>query len=302
MPLRRFKPDVVLIYGDFFDFLPVVLQHTDFKVILATVGVTRLSRQLMLLNAVRPSHQIRAMLCHSFVIEDFQYCEQNGLGPKTVVISNGVDFAEMQVEAKKEDIFPDLADRKWILSVSNFFPGKNQEELFTISAMLPNPKEWAVIQVCNYIEFPIGITLESKWRSKASHSYSVFGLASRLAKNYKREAVVSLFVASDVLAMTSQKEVTPLVILEAMAAGLPWVSTDIGETKAFDGGFVVPAPKDSLGNSIFTREVRAGFVGAILQSASSSTINAKEQVSATYDWKNILPQYGALINRVHTEA
>lgn len=301
-PLRQFKPDVVLVYGDFFDFLPMLLSRGSHNLILATVGVTRMSRQPVLLNAVKSSESVRALICHSSLIEDARLCQEIGVGNKTVVIHNGVDLNEMSVSATKAELFPDLIDRKWILSVSNFFPGKNQEELLDIAMMLPNPREWAVIQVCNYIEFPIGTTLESKWRAKCVRAQKA-GLSTRLAKNYKRESVVALFAASDVLAMTSQKEVTPLVILEAMAAGLPWVATDIGETSGLCGGFVVPAPKDAQGNSVFTAEVRKLFATSITQSTipGSGTGGGKEQVSEIYDWKNILPQYAALIDRVYAE-
>ena len=302
-PLRQFKPDVVLVYGDFFDFLPLLLSRGSYKVILATVGVTRLSRQPVLLSAVKSSPQLRALICHSDLIDDVRLCRESGLAHKTLVIPNGVDCHEMYVLPTKQELFPDLADRKWILSVSNFFPGKNQEELLNIALLLPRPREWAVIQVCNYIEFPIGVTLELKWRAKAVQAQKT-GLSTRLAKNYKRESVVSLFVASDVLAMTSQKEVTPLVILESMAAALPWVSTDIGETGALAGGFVVPAPKDAQGNSVFTHEVRSAFAQKIEEASADRSIGAagRVQVSGHYDWKNILPEYSSVIFQVYDQA
>jgi len=70
---------------------------------------------------------------------------------------------------------------------------------------------------------------------------------------------------ADVFLFTSQIECAPIVILEAMAAGLPWVSFDVGNVRELPGGIVVdgfdelvaagarlartPAERESLGQA-----------------------------------------------------
>ena len=54
----------------------------------------------------------------------------------------------------------------------------------------------------------------------------------------------ALYAGFDVFALSSDTEQMPLSVLEAMAAGLPVVSTDIGDVRAMlasdNAGFVVP--------------------------------------------------------------
>ncbi len=61
-------------------------------------------------------------------------------------------------------------------------------------------------------------------------------------KGYSREEVTALMYACDVLLMTSKTEGSPQVIKEAMACGLPIVSTDVGDvaerTNGLDGCYV----------------------------------------------------------------
>lgn len=51
-------------------------------------------------------------------------------------------------------------------------------------------------------------------------------------------AVASAIAAADVFLFTSRVECAPLVILEAMAAGTPWVSYDVGNVSELAGGVV----------------------------------------------------------------
>jgi len=61
-------------------------------------------------------------------------------------------------------------------------------------------------------------------------------------KGYSRQEVTALMYACDALLMTSRSEGSPQVIKEALACGLPLVSTDVGDvswvTKDIDGCFV----------------------------------------------------------------
>jgi glycosyltransferase involved in cell wall biosynthesis len=54
-----------------------------------------------------------------------------------------------------------------------------------------------------------------------------------------REEVISAIKEADLLVSTSNWEANSLVLLESMAAGTPWVSTDVGSARANGGGIVV---------------------------------------------------------------
>jgi glycosyltransferase involved in cell wall biosynthesis len=70
------------------------------------------------------------------------------------------------------------------------------------------------------------------------------GLASHVFFVGRVEDVPSLLLASDVFALLSQTEGFPNVVIEAMAAGIPVVATDVGGTSEalIDGlsGYLVP--------------------------------------------------------------
>src|SRR5208282_2129275 len=60
-----------------------------------------------------------------------------------------------------------------------------------------------------------------------------------LRVNRAREEVVSTIKEADLMVSTSCKEANSLVLLESMAAGVPWVSFDVGAARINAGGVVV---------------------------------------------------------------
>jgi glycosyltransferase involved in cell wall biosynthesis len=54
----------------------------------------------------------------------------------------------------------------------------------------------------------------------------------------RRDDVLDAIASADVLLLPSAVECSPLVILEAMAAGVPWVSYDVGNIRELEGGLV----------------------------------------------------------------
>lgn len=66
----------------------------------------------------------------------------------------------------------------------------------------------------------------------------------QLLDGRKRAAVENAIASADVFLLPSTVECSPLVIIEAMAAGLPWVSYDVGNVRELAGGIVVPGPAE----------------------------------------------------------
>jgi len=61
----------------------------------------------------------------------------------------------------------------------------------------------------------------------------------RFVDGRRAGAVEGALASADVLLFPSRVECSPLVIIEAMAAGLPWVSYDVGNVRELFGGIVV---------------------------------------------------------------
>src|SRR5205085_12118478 len=61
----------------------------------------------------------------------------------------------------------------------------------------------------------------------------------RLVATSQRAEVVDLYRQADIFVLGSKVECSPLVVIEAMASGIPFVSTDVGNVRDWsDSGIV----------------------------------------------------------------
>ena len=61
-----------------------------------------------------------------------------------------------------------------------------------------------------------------------------------------RRHVVSAIKEADLVIITSSREASPIVVLESMAAGTPWVSFDVGCVRENAGGTVVSSVEEMV--------------------------------------------------------
>jgi glycosyltransferase involved in cell wall biosynthesis len=83
--------------------------------------------------------------------------------------------------------------------------------------------------------------------------------------------------------MPSKWEAYPLAMLEAMAAGTPWISFDVGCARENAGGIVVKN-RDEMARVIvdlFNHPERCRQLGE----------EGKAQIAARHDWETIVNQY-----------
>jgi glycosyltransferase involved in cell wall biosynthesis len=101
-------------------------------------------------------------------------------------------------------------------------------------------------------------------------------------------AVAGAIGAADLFLFTSRVECAPLVVLEAMAAGTPWVSYDVGNVSELQGGVVV---RDFGG----LLEV----AGEILDGGRSELGAAgREAWESEHRWEQIIPRYESVFEDV----
>lgn len=286
--------DVLLIYSDVFDyFRHIALRQNPFKLILALCGANWLFAHRNLVNLFsRNANNIHAIVCHSTRERDYRLCSSDPLAKKVIVIPNGVDVTEFDENTlTRQDLAPDIADKRWLLNVSNFFPGKGQEHLVDILAKLPNPDEFAYIQVSSDIPFAVGTELEIRWKTRLHKTKSKY--AVHVAKNVSRSEVIGYFKQSNVFVFTSEKEVAPLVLLESMAAKLPWIATNVGNAADLDGGISITAMKNNNYHSHFDERVHDDFINGIQKLWNTPKIGelGRSQIDKTLTWDKILPQY-----------
>ena len=291
--------DAFLIYSDVFDFFrPMAFQRHSFRLILALCGANWLySQRNYITKLYRNISNIHSIILHSKLERDYKICSNEHILPKVTIIPNGVWCDEFDKNTlTKEELAPEIADKRWLLNVSNFFPGKGQEHLAKILPEMSNPEELAYIQISSDIDFSVGKLLEGKWKL-AVRNLKEKGMSVRLKKNLQREQVIGFLKQSNAFVFPSEKEVAPLVLLESMASSLPWVATNVGNVADLRGGHCVATIKDSRFHSVFDNRTRSAFLLGIHTALNKPSLGeeGRQQIDNELNWNKILPHYRTLI-------
>jgi glycosyltransferase involved in cell wall biosynthesis len=101
-------------------------------------------------------------------------------------------------------------------------------------------------------------------------------------------AVASAIAGAALFLFTSRVECAPLVILEAMAAGTPWVSYDVGNVSELPGGVVVTSFEDLLDAARRILDGARPDLGA----------RGRAAWEANHRWEKIIPRYESAFNEV----
>ncbi len=294
--LTKLNLDVLIVYSDMFDFFRYILttKHA-FKLIPALCGANWLCENRNFTNFLyRNKAYIDTVIVHSKHERDYTMCQSDKFQSKLVIIPNGIWLDEFDNNTlTRHNLARKIKHRQWVLNVSNFFPGKGQIHMLDILSGMPDPKKIAYIQICNDIEFPIGLQLEAIWKERVRDPLRKMGVAVHLVKNASRKTVVGFFKQSNVFAFVSEKEVAPLVLLESMAASLPWVATNVGNSKELKGGICIDTLKTGRFSSVFDRRIKGRFTENIQNACSSPELGeeGREQIINELTWGKILPRY-----------
>lgn len=155
--------------------------------------------------------------------------------PKVAIIPNGIDPKEFAHPRAAFRSKYGLDERFVILNVANYFPTKSQEEVL---------RAFREARLRNAALVFIGSTFNE-------HSAYLKALDRRLCTCYPdgdvifmekitREMLCAAYCESDIFVTASRFETQPIVLLEAMAAGLPFVARDVGCVRDFPGGSIIP--------------------------------------------------------------
>jgi glycosyltransferase involved in cell wall biosynthesis len=233
--INNIKPDYLFIYSDFFIHWLSILQN--YNKIKCRKGISLVGMNMMLskpniIKMFKNNSKHFDVITHSDNYQDFKNC--SSLDIPVTVIPNGVDINEFSIT---ENNFREKykIDSKYILlCVSNFFPGKGQEYLLNILEKLKDI-DFTMVFICSTVNFNLANLLRETMRQK----FNKTSFKYKILLDIPREDIISAYKNSDVFIFPSQKEVAPLVILESMAAGLPWVSMPVGNISELQGGLLV---------------------------------------------------------------
>jgi glycosyltransferase involved in cell wall biosynthesis len=161
--------------------------------------------------------------------------------PLPRIIPNGVHLAEIDTAVADMRSLWSIGSRPWVINVSNHSPVKGHAILHQLAHMLRDDHT-VVTNIGN--SYPADFRGLGRYGIRGGCYYACvvrnrLGSALQSRCGVARPQMLSALKQADVFAFTSRSEASPVVILEAMAAGVPWVSFDVGNIREHPGGFVV---------------------------------------------------------------
>jgi glycosyltransferase involved in cell wall biosynthesis len=109
-----------------------------------------------------------------------------------------------------------------------------------------------------------------------------------------RERIRAAYLAADLFILPSKRETQPMVILEAMAAGTPFLSTDVGCVSELPGGLIA---RDERHMSLLLFELAGN--GALRAQLARAGFEA---ASTRYSWSRVIGEYEQLLLRLTSGA
>lgn len=251
-----------------------VYRHPKYQAYLADVG--------------RYLQDVEQVVSLSPLLEETDFCRRHNLSPP-VIIPNGVDPRAWQVPLQGLRDRWRIGQRPWLLSVSNHSPVKEHGVFFEVLKRVRQ----RYADVCGTIignSYPAACWRLGRfglqggcWYRCRLRSLAWPGL---LRPHVARADVVSAIREADVVLVTSRREASPIVMLESMAAGRPWVSFDVGCVRENAGGVVVGSGAEMAETvcSLLAEPWLRAELGA----------QGQTRVTEKHDWDKLAARYEAV--------
>lgn len=229
-----------------------------------------------------------ACVFHSGNYQDYEFSRVHGL-ENSRVIPNGVDKEEFEIERSPDAFRARYGSRKpyMLLCVANFHPAKGQQRLLNIHKRLKR-KDVALVLVGN--PAVPGWKWTQRQYAKLAVQARLTG-GARIVSGLSRDEVISAFFAADLFVLASEVECSPLVILESLGAGRPFVSMRAGCVEDYR----------DLGRVVESEEEFAAATTELLDNRGlREELGAKgrEFVLAERNWHRIAGEYERLFEEV----
>lgn len=289
--------DHVFIYGDLFAYFQLFLENIDnfnCKKSVVLVGANCILKNHKLSKILRNNKDKINIVTHSNEYIDAKICRDWSIPYR--VIPNAIDLNEFALN-KDNNFKKDFNIKKKLVTVvSNFFPGKGQEIVPPIVNKLKNNITLAFIY--SSVNYSLVSNSENKTKENIDRFYN--HLDFLFLKDLKRKEVISAFMSSDVFLFPSKKEVAPLVVMEAMASKLPWISLPVGNTPDLSGGIIVPPRGSDINGYIYSPETISTFAEKLDILLEDELLRKKlgeegrDYIEKNHDWGKVQNMYHEL--------
>jgi len=172
------------------------------------------------------------------------FVEELGMQQSAIeVVLNGVDVQRFKPDNAKgnlQKMLPAFTQGKMLISVGRLSEAKDQETLLLAMKKLAN----------DGVDVSLALVGEGELRGNLERSIEQLGLEQRVFLLGNRTDVHELLPDAAMFVLSSRREGLPMVLLEAMASGLPVVSSRVGGipevVKEGENGFLVPPENPDL--------------------------------------------------------
>ncbi|MAG24870.1 hypothetical protein CMI47_04750 [Candidatus Pacearchaeota archaeon] len=290
------KPDAIFVYSDaYVNWRDILMFSSSLpgRLFLSPVGFNHTLKNKFLEKLLRKNENNLEFICHSKNYVDYDYTMN--FASRTHVVPNGVNIDEFNApySGKLDSLRRDYGNI--LLTVANFFPGKGYDGLLKIyDELYKIRKDFAVAIVASKVTWNVA----NNWLARMKKVFKSRPYKVKFFLDMERPEVVQCFLGSDLFVFPSQKEVAPLVLIESMAAGLPWLSLPVGHTQDLCGGEVLDGvPRKSDGSCGYTDSVVKNMaikINSLLNNRElmyQLSTDGRLEVEKKLNWEKICQSY-----------
>lgn len=201
------------------------------------------------------------------------------------IIPNGFDIDISEKNNLNFRSIYGIQERHLVLCVAAYDDRKNQKT--ALEAFLESDCDDAILVF-------IGNS-KNKYSSELEEAYQLYRKESGVKhviflERIERKVIEAAYHAADLFICPSRWEAQPLVILDAMASGTPFISLEVGCVREFPGGIIVRSSVE------MSRAISTLLGDAIAREELSNA--GKSACETTYSWDKIAEQYDLLLSEL----
>ena len=163
------------------------------------------------------------------------------------------------------------------------------------SSINKQPSSMLTLSSIYHYYYKIMIRMSARRIAKKPHKKAFF-------TNFSRKDLIAAFFTSNLFVFASHIEYSPLVLFEAVAAGLPFLSVSVGNADEIaqwtGGGRVLPARRDKQGRVIVNVHELSHSIQSLACSRDELALLGEKGRSSwmeKYTWKDISLRYESLL-------
>jgi len=241
-----------------------------------------------------------ALVFHSDTYQDAAFAREAG-ATNGHLIPNGADereFGQLPERGQFRERWGIPAETPLVLTVGGHTGLKGHEQAMRAFGECGGAAGGSLAILANH---PTGPGCGRRCRYSAAARNLVRRDRRILVADPPRSEVVEAFTDADLFLFCSMVECSPLVLFEAMAAGLPFVSLDVGNAAEIagwgGGGVIVPSGRDRIGRVTAPTGEVATAVDSLLTDPGRRKemgASAKTAWQAGFTWDEIAGRYAGL--------